>query len=213
MIGKEKLRIIALPILLLLLTSVSVMSARTWEPGVYGGDYFVYEMYGIYTSNRSNTTISIPEFEKNNTDWTRINITSISGSEVYQIYTLHFKNNSEFSFRFETDLDPLNQGVFRMSEKGVPICAANLSSGDSIPTADLTINQTMIRVCADGSRETNHASWSGPDEWGDVYFDKETGMLVGLERTHRFINTVTGSIVEKTDVIRLTDTNRWQVKS
>ena len=41
------------------------MSARTWKIGVYGGDYFAYEMYGIYTSNRSNTTLSIPEFEKN----------------------------------------------------------------------------------------------------------------------------------------------------
>jgi hypothetical protein len=99
-----------------------------------------------------------------------------------------------------------------MSEKGVPICAANLNPGDRIPTADITINQTVIRVYADGSRETNHASWSGPDEWGNIYFDKETGMLVELERTHRFINTVTGSIVEKTDVIELIDTNR-QVKS
>ncbi len=213
MIRKVKLRIIALPILLVLLTSVSAMSARTWKLGVYSGDYFAYEMYGIYTSNRSNTTLSIPEFEKNNTDWTRINITSTSGSKVNQIYTLHFKNNSEFSFEFQTDLDPLNQGVFRFSGKGVPICPANLNPGDMIPTVDVTINQTVIRVYANGARETNHAGWSGPDEWGDVYFDKETGMLVELERTHRFINTVTGSIVEKTDVIGLTDTNRWQVKS
>jgi hypothetical protein len=86
MMGKVKLRIIALPILLLLLTSVSAMPARTWKPGVYGGDYFSYEMYGIYTSNRSNTTIPIPEFEKNNTDLTRINTTS-SLAQVHQIYT------------------------------------------------------------------------------------------------------------------------------
>jgi hypothetical protein len=42
------------------------------------------------------------------------------------------------------------------------------------------------------------------------YFDKQTGALVELCRTHRFQGN--GSqIVLKTDVIKVTSTNRWQV--
>ena len=45
---------------------------------------------------------------------------------------------------------------------------------------------------------------------GNIYFDKQTGMLVELHRTHRFTGS-NGEIVDKTDVILITKTNRWQV--
>lgn len=210
---RVKLQTISLLVLLPLLASASAMSARTWAPGVSSGDYFTYQMFGVYTSNRSNTTIPIPQFENNNTDWARINITAVSSSMVYQVYTLHFTNRSDTSFDFKTDLNPENQGTFKISEKGVPICAANLNPGDRIPTAELTLNETTIRAYPSGSRETNHASWNVTDDWGNIYFDRETGVLVELCRTHIFANTVTGEVVEKTDVIKLIDTNRWQIES
>ena len=207
----NKIRLISLPILLLLLTSINATSSRTFTPGVTEGDYFTYEMYGIYTSSIPNTTIIIPEFEKNNTDWTQIKITAVAGSTIKQTYTLHFKNDSELQFDFETDVNPQNQDPFKISEKGVPICAAHLNSGDKIPTANLILNDTVDRVYSDGKRDLTHASWNQTDEQGNIYFDRETGMLVELERTHKFINPNTGSVVEKTDVIRLIDTNRWRV--
>ena len=209
----NRTQLIALPILLLLLTSVSATSTSsiTFTPGVVSGDYFAYEMYGVYTSNRPNATIVIPEFEKNNTDWTQIIVTAVSGSTVKQTYTLHFKNGSELEFDFETDVNPQNQGAFKISEKGVPICAANLNPGDREPTAKIILNDTVARAYSDGVRELTHACWSQTDEWGNIYFDGETGMLVGLKRTHRFVNPDTGNIVEKTDIIRLINTSRWQV--
>ena len=176
-----------------------------WNPGVKSGDHFTYEMYGVYTSNRSNTTIDIPSFERNNTDWVRINITSASGSVISQIYTLHYADGSQTSFSFQTDVNPNNQGTFKISEKGVPICASNLKAGDRIPTAEVTLNQTIVR----NSRETNHASWNISDDWGDIYFDRQTGMLLELHRTHIFANILTGEVVEKTDVVRLIQTNKW----
>jgi hypothetical protein len=208
----NKMRLISLPILLLLLTSINATSSRTFTPGVAEGDYFTYEMYGIYTSSIPNNTIIIPEFEKNNTHGTQIKITAVAGSTIKQTYTLYFKNDSEYQFDFETDVNPQNQELFKISEKGVPVCAANLNPGDKIPTAKITLNDTVNRAYLDGKRELIHARWSQTDEQGDIYFDRETGMLVELERTHQFINPYTGNVIEKTDVIELIDTNKWQVR-
>ena len=207
----DKIRLISLPILLLLLTSISATYQRTYTPGVAAGDNFTYEMYGVYTSDIPNITLAIPEFEKNNTDWTQIQITEITGSLIRQTYTLHFKNASEFQFDFETDVNPQNQEIFKISQQGVPICAANLDSTDKIPAANIFLNDTVERTYPDGERILSHACWSQIDERGNIYFDRQTGMLVELERTHKFTNPITGTITEKTDIIKLIDTNRWQV--
>lgn len=208
----RKLEAIAVSILFLSgLVSPSKISANTWTPGVSEGDYFTYEMYGIYASNHPNMTLTVPTFEQNITEWVRINITSVSGSIVNQIYTLHLVDGSEVFFSFLTDVNPNNQDLFEISEKGVPICSAKLKAGDQIPTAELILNQTLQKIFACGLRETNHASWYMSYDWGNIYFDRETGMLVELERTHVFVNPVTGAKVEKTDIIKLLDTNRWQI--
>lgn len=67
------------------------------------------------------------------------------------------------------------------------------------------------RSYARGFRETNHAFWNSSIDWGDIYFDRETGMLIELHRTHRFVGDNNEEVVNKTDVIVITDTNRWQV--
>jgi hypothetical protein len=193
-----------------LLLSGNAFAARTWIPGVGEGDYFIYEMYGVFISNRSNTTLVIPQFEYNNTQWVRINITRIEGSLIHQVYILHFKNESESELDFKTDVNPANEKS-SFSGQSVPICAANMGTGDRVPTTGLTLNETVSRAYASGLRDTNHAVWNDSDDWGSCFFDKETGMLVEFLRTHRFTNSVTGEIVEKTDVINLINTNRWEI--
>ena len=74
----------------LLLASANATGLKTYATGVVNGDYFIYEMYGVFNSNRSNTTLVISQFEYNNTEWVRINITDVESSVVYQVYTLHF---------------------------------------------------------------------------------------------------------------------------
>jgi len=191
-----------------LFASGCASETKIWTPGVAVGDYFTYDMYGVYANN---SNLVIPEFEYNNTAWTRINITQIEGSVVYQIYTLHFLNGSETTFGFHCDVNPANKSSLKFNEKGVPLCAANLTVGDSVPTDETTIEETTNRAYASGFRETNHAFWNSSTDWGDIYFDRETGMLVELHRTHRFIGNSTGEVVDKTDVITVTETNRWQV--
>ena len=79
--------------------------------------------------------------------------------------------------------------------------------------AQLTINETVSRVYSSGSRETNHAEWNSSDDWGNCYFDKETGMLTEFVRTHRFTNNDTGEVIDKTDVINLISTNKWEINT
>jgi hypothetical protein len=63
--------------------------------------------------------------------------------------------------------------------------------------------------CLGAERETVHLSWNTPEDWGDCYLDRETGVLVELYRVHKFTNPVTGEIVEKADVVKLTSTKLW----
>jgi hypothetical protein len=186
-------------------------TAASWTSGVSENDYFYYDMYGVYHTNQSN--LHIPEFEYNNTEWTRINITGIEGTVVNQIYTLRYKNGSETSFNFKCNVDPANKSSLKFNEKGVPLCAANLTVGDTVPTDETVIDETINRTYASGPRETNHAFWNSSIDWGDLYFDRETGMLVELHRTHRFMGNNTNDFVDKTDVIKITSNNRWQVTS
>lgn len=205
----KTIQAITLLLLICIFSITDTSASNIWTPGVCKGDYFYYEMYGVYQTNQSN--LAIPQFEYNNTDWTRINITQIEGSIVHQIYTLHFKNGSETSFSFKSNVDPTNRSYLKFNEKGVPICAANISVGDTVPTDEIIIDETINRNYASVIRPTNHAFWNTSTDWGDLYFDKETGILVELIRTHRFIGNGIDKVVDKTDVINITSTNRWQV--
>ncbi|UCF45332.1 MAG: hypothetical protein JSW44_01490, partial [Candidatus Bathyarchaeota archaeon] len=110
-----------------------------------------------------------------------------------------------------TDLDPSNSGNFNFTEKGVPICAANLDVGDPLPTVELTIRETVIRICSSGERETNFVSWNTSEDWGHCYFDRKTGMLVELYRVHSFVNPVTSEVINKADFVKMTGSSLWKV--
>jgi hypothetical protein len=208
-----KFQVSVLLLLFSLLTIPNLAIIRIWTPGVAAGDCFYFKMYGVYTSNQPNITLAIPQFEYNNTEWARINVTSVEGSMIYQVYTLHFLNGSESNFNFKTNVNPANERYLQFNERGVPICATNLCVGDFIPTAETTINETVIRNYASGPRETNHALWNNSDDWGNCYFDRETGILVDLHRTHRFASNITDNVVWKTDVIEMIDSNRWEINA
>jgi hypothetical protein len=206
-----KLQVTVLLVLFLLVASADAAASRTWTPGIAAGDYFYYDMYGVYSSNQPNVTLVIPQFEYNNTDWTRINITAVDGSVVYQLYTMHFKNGSETSFSLKSDTNPANMSSLKFTDKGVPLCAANLGVGDTVPTDEILIDETVSRNYASGARETNHASWNSSNDWGDLYFDKQKGVLVELRRTHQFSSNTTDQIVWKTDLIKMVDSSQWEI--
>jgi hypothetical protein len=186
-----------------------VTPAKTWAPGVAKGDFCYYETYGVYTSNAADARIWVPEFEQNNTEWVRVDVTEVSGSIIHQLYTLYFWNGTEETFEKETNVNPDVLNTLSFSQKGIPLCAANLDAGDPFPTANLTVNDTRVVNCLGAEREAVHLSWSTPEDWGDCYLDRKTGVLVELCRIHAFTNPATGETIEKTDVVKLTNTNLW----
>ena len=205
---REKLSVTALILFVFFVISAENILAKSWTPGVAKGDFFCYEMYGVFTSIDPDDIIEVSAFEQNNTDEVRIDITGVSGSVVYQAYTLHFGNETK-KFELETDLDPANAGGFNFSELGVPIFAANLNVGDTLPTGELTVGGTLLRTYPSGERETNQFSWNSTLDYGDCYFDKKTGMLVELNRTHLYVNPVTSRVVRKVDIIKMTNSSFW----
>jgi hypothetical protein len=209
---REKLLAITLIVCLSCFNYVREGSVRTWEAGVAKGDFFRYEMYGVFNFGDSDASFVIPPFERNNTEFVRIDITEVQGSTVNQRYTLHFNNGTETKFDLQTNLDPFSAGEFNFTEKGVPMCAADLKLGDPLPTLQLRVNQTLVKTYPSGEeRDTNRVLWNLSDDWGCCDFDKKTGMLVELNRVHLFVNPSTGKVVSKTDVIKLTDSNAWTV--
>jgi hypothetical protein len=205
---KEKLLVATLIMCFLFISSGETISAKSWTAGVAEGDFFCYEMYGVFTSSDPNDTIEVSAFEQNSTDEVRIDITGVSGSVVYQTYTLVFGNETR-KFELNTDLDPGNGDEVSFSELGVPVCAANLSVGDSLPTVELRVEETLLRTYPSGERETNHVSWNTTLDYGDCYFDKKTGMLAELNRTHLYVNPVTNRVIKKADIIKMTNSSFW----
>jgi hypothetical protein len=81
--------------------------------------------------------------------------------------------------------------------------------GDSLSTVELRVEETLVRTYPSGERETNHVSWNITLDYGDCHFDRRTGMLVELNRTHLYVNPVTSRVIEKTDIIKMTNSSFW----
>jgi hypothetical protein len=81
---------------------------------------------------------------------------------------MHFKNGSETDFSFKSDTNPANMSSLKFTDKGVPLCAANLGVGDTVPTDEILIDETVNRNYAGSARMTNHASWNSTNDWGDL---------------------------------------------
>jgi hypothetical protein len=105
--------------------AISGAALESWTPGVARGDYFVYELYGVFTSNFSNSTLVLPQFEQNNTEWLKINVTNVSESTVYQVYTIHYKDGNESTISRKVDLNPQNASNLSFSQK---VCLSALQT-------------------------------------------------------------------------------------
>jgi len=204
---KKKTLIITSVLLLSLFGSALSVSAQTLAVGVAEGDVFYYEMYAHYASSNPDTVIKVPPFEQNNTDWVRIEITGVSGSIVSHVYTIHFKDGNETRINSQTDLT--STSGWSIGFRGIPISPANLKAGDTVPMDNLTVKETVMRAYPSGMRETNLAAWNVSTDYGYCYFDRQTGMLVELNRVHLYINSKTGEVISKTDIVKMTNSSFW----
>ncbi len=179
-----------------------ISSVEIPASGVAKGDVFYYYMYATYTASNHRAKIQVPPFETNNTEWVRVEITATNGSLISHNYTLHFKDGNEQVIVGQTNV-AVNAWTTKSNFRGVPICPTNLHAGDLIPSIQLKVNETFKEPTPMGERQANRVVWNTPLENGLCIFERQTGMLLSLIRSHRFINDTTGEVVTKTDKVTL----------
>ncbi len=190
-------------------------------PGVAKGDVFTYSVMGIVDSRSSDAAAEVPAqfLDLNNTEWYRVTVTDVSGPEVSIDTIQHFKSGTEVtgtgSVNVETGINNPVNGFWT-------IFASNLKANDRLrPNGPdrATVNTTITKdYGAGGIRQTNvwspitpYVDSENPDktytEYGNTYFDQQTGMLVEL----RYISVYTDPQVTLQLVWKLTETNRWEI--
>ena len=209
-------------IIVIILLAVIVYANLGTQPnqfvaGVKAGDFFTYEMQGLWESHDPNATISDTILQLNMTEWYRVTITNVSNPDISLHTVWRFKNGTEIEADGKMDIETgFASGGFWA------IYAANLDAGERTHPKGpdkVLVNDTITRNYPSGARETNRlmltAQFYNVNDPSRTYtdsrtvqFDKETGMLVEL-----FNQNVYNS-PEMTEVIwwKLTDSNVWTVK-
>jgi hypothetical protein len=206
----NRLAIGAFLLFLLCFTISGITIAQTQTVGVKQGDVFEYYM----SSSFSSTLTSTPPaelVELNQTEWLRVTVTGVSGSQILTQVTTHYRNGTEINSDGSSDIET-GEG-----SGGPPFIGANLSKNDLInPSASEPwyINETVTITYKNGPRETNHLRLERTEnsdtvgeytQINDYYFDKSTGVLV--EYTSEFSYTGLTSITQST----LISSNVWVI--
>jgi hypothetical protein len=186
--------------------------------GVKAGDEFIYNIQGFWSSQDPDAVMSESFLQLNMTEWFKVTVTGVSGSEVSINTTWRFTNGTELEASNNINVET---GMTFPSDTYYAIYAAGLKSTDFVrphgPDRS-TVNATSNRLYASGSRETNRVSLvqesydaNNPDRtWTEntnIYFDKQTGILVEL----RDVNIYTNPQITLTTLQTLKETNVWNV--
>jgi hypothetical protein len=187
-------------LLCFIVTGMTIVQAQA-VVGVSQGDVFEYDMVSYWNPLFTGTPPA-ELLELNRTEWIRVTVTGVSGSQISTRTTTRYLNGTEISSDGVCDIET---GV---TEGGPPFIGANLGVSDSVtPSADSDpwyVNETVTRTYKDGSRETNHLNleYTGSSADGgdlssvyDYYFDKSTGVLVeyNTEFSQSELTTITRS--------------------
>ena len=219
-----KLYLATILIVILGISVAAVVYATLSEPkvevGVNVGDTFTYHLSGTSHLIGENAT-ETPGFSNyNNTDYYKITITAINGSNVSMDTSWRFLNGTTVN-----DSQTINVGNGEKSDENGfwAIYPANLNTGNLLRPKgyDQTIvNNTSPYTYASGTRERcfwriNNQFYDVRDEsretlmydYRDIFFDRETGMLTSFTN-HQFYNNPEMELVI---VWSLVDTSVWTV--
>ncbi len=178
--------------------------------GVKQGDVFEYSMRSFWTCTFMDTPPA-DLVELNQTEWIRVTVTEVSGSQIKIQLTTHYRNGTEINSDEICDIETGEQSG------GPPLIGANLGESDLIyPSAaePWFVHYTIIRDYVNSQRETNYLKLEdigNSPEVGEFsriyeyYFDKSTGALV--EYSFEFSYTGLTSIVRS----KLITSNVWVV--
>jgi hypothetical protein len=205
---------LAIVIFLLFLSSFTVMGITTAQApitvGVSQGDVFEYDMSSFWTCDFMDTPPA-ELVQLNQTEWLRVTVTEVSGSQIRTRITTHYKNGTEVNSDGFCDIET-GENV-----EGPPFISANLGRNDVInPSASEPwfVNATIIRDYVNDQRETNYLKLEHTENSSEVggfknvyeyYFDKNTGVLV--EYTSKFSYSGLTSIT----LSKLISSNVWVI--
>src|SRR5271157_5310635 len=171
------------------------------NPALQVGDTFTYKLTGSTVIGDVDIITPSEFLQYNETDYYKVNITSIQGSQVSLETTWQFKNGTQVTSPQVIDL---STGACAELAGFSYLYPANLNVTDPLypqETSKLFVNSTSTQQYAHSSRATNY--WATEDEFVNsadqtgntirydyisVYFDKQTGMLDQLTRIEFFTN-------------------------
>lgn len=187
--------------------------------GVHVGDTFDYKLTGssILFSQNAQTPDYLIQY--NNTDYYRVIITGINGTVVYFTTDWKFLNGTDLQ-----DSQWVNVSSGDYSQNGFwGIYSSGLKVGDLTRPGgfdNTPVNGTDTQVYSSSSRARDHFSISGEfydvtdpthstyrDEFDDVYFDQQTGMMTTLTNVQEYNNPQYNIII----TWKLTSTSVWTV--
>jgi len=174
-ISNFKIRIVFLSAILLLEAFAFPVFAIEYNSGVTKGQYVKY-------GNFVGVGPGVETF--NDYDWSKLEVTNVSGKEITLLSTGQFKNGAVIPGNGTVEVWNVETGT----EKGVPstqgpIIAANLNDGDPIPPANTyMVNKTENRIYLGVSRSVNilAVTISTPDYSTSLtyVYDRSSGMLL-----------------------------------
>lgn len=225
-VGMKQKRVILHFISTLLLATLILTTASAQERtvGVTEGNWFIYEVEVSWNSNDPDAVYPPQEYEDwataEVTEWTKMTVTDVSGTNVSVEYLTHFENGEE---EFEGGYIDVDTGDD--ANASLTILSANLGANDSLYSSGdfsvWTINETITKTYPDGVRNTNHLNMTYKIMWTldetehcifqatNIYWDKETGAIV--ENSFEFQNQ-TGELLTTWSVgSRLSDSSIWTI--
>jgi hypothetical protein len=225
MVKKRSRRILFIAILLvviIILAFVIFLGSQSGQvvPGVKEGDEFIYDVKGFWSSNDPNATLPETFLQLNMTEWYKVTVTGVSGSEVSINTTWRFTNETELTGQGTVNVET---GICYPTDGFYGVYAANLQVNGRLRPLGIdrsTINQTSTRDYASGTRETNTVSlvleyYDADDptnsttwtEYMNTHFDRQIGILVEL----RDINVYTNPQQTLTIVWKIKESNVWTI--
>ena len=217
---------IAIVLLVILCVATAAIIYTTTQPpslksavsGVNVGDTFTYSLKGF--SNLTDQNAVTPDYfsQFNETEYYKVIITGVNGSQVSFNTIWRFTNGTEIPKTQSVDVS-----IGSINQEFWAIYASNLNVNDLLrPNGHdgLIVNSTKSIQYKDSNRETNF--WSIENQFFDindptystqrydymsVNFDKQTGMLVGLSNVQMYNNPA----MTLTITWKLTDSSVWAV--
>lgn len=208
-----------------LVVVASVTASPTRTVGVNTGDWAKSADFDVTWSsndpNASKVWYGMDLEMYNQTEWMRVEITQVSGTNVTMQSVLHFTNGSDDTSSGWIDVDTGDT-----VNATTMIISADLNENDAIYTSgdysDWLINETITRTYPDGVRETNHINITHafnytmpPDIEVDYfysmnfYWDRPTGILV--EESFEVINQTGEYLTAWSMAFKLTESNVWVI--